>query len=58
MNGLLMEYLPILLFIGIAGGLSLVLMLVPLRYRPVQARSGEALPAYECGFNRLCAMRA
>ncbi len=34
MEGLLIEYLPILLFIGIAGGLSLVLMLVPFVIAP------------------------
>ena len=50
MQGLLMEYLPILLFIGIAGGLSLVLILVPFVIAPSNP-DAEKLSAYECGFN-------
>jgi NADH-quinone oxidoreductase subunit A len=50
MEGLLIEYLPILLFIGIAGGLSLVLMLVPFVIAPSKP-DPEKLSAYECGFN-------
>jgi len=49
MEGLLIEYLPILLFIGIAGGLSLVLMLVPFVIAPSKP-DPEKLSAYECGF--------
>ncbi|MEM6489951.1 MAG: NADH-quinone oxidoreductase subunit A [Pseudomonadota bacterium] len=50
MNDLLMEYLPILVFLGIATGLGLVLMLAAwvLAYR---APDSEKLSAYECGFN-------
>ncbi len=50
MEGLLIEYLPILLFIGIAGGLSLVLMGVPFVIAPAKP-DPEKLSAYECGFN-------
>jgi NADH-quinone oxidoreductase subunit A len=50
MNGLLMEYLPILIFIGIAGGLGLALILVPLVIAPSKP-DPEKLSAYECGFN-------
>jgi NADH-quinone oxidoreductase subunit A len=50
MNGLLMEYLPILIFIGIAGGLSLVLIAVPFVIAPSKP-DPEKLSAYECGFN-------
>jgi NADH-quinone oxidoreductase subunit A len=49
MEGLLIEYLPILLFIGIAGGLSLVLLLVPFVIAPSKP-DPEKLSAYECGF--------
>ena len=50
MQGLLMEYLPILLFIGIAGALSLVLIAVPFIIAPSNP-DAEKLSAYECGFN-------
>ncbi len=49
MNAFLLEYLPILLFIGIAGGLSVVLMVVPLIVAPSKP-DPEKLSAYECGF--------
>ena len=47
--GLLREYLPILIFLGIATGLSLLLVIASLivaRQRP----DSEKLSAYECGF--------
>jgi len=50
MNNLLVEYLPILLFIGIAGGISLLLMVIPLVIAPSHP-DPEKLSAYECGFN-------
>jgi NADH-quinone oxidoreductase subunit A len=50
MEGLLKEYLPILLFIGIAGALSLVFILVPFIIAPSNP-DPEKLSAYECGFN-------
>ena len=49
MEGLLIEYLPILLFIGIAGGVSLALLLVPFVIAPSKP-DPEKLSAYECGF--------
>jgi NADH-quinone oxidoreductase subunit A len=48
-NELLLEYLPILIFLGIAGGLAAVILLasyVLARQRP----DAEKLSAYECGF--------
>jgi NADH-quinone oxidoreductase subunit A len=50
MNGLLLAYLPILIFIGIAGALGLALILVPFVIAP-QIPDPEKLSAYECGFN-------
>jgi len=50
MNQLLMEYLPILIFIGVAGALSLVFLLVPFVIAPSKP-DPEKLSAYECGFN-------
>ncbi|HEX3808901.1 MAG TPA: NADH-quinone oxidoreductase subunit A [Rhizomicrobium sp.] len=50
MNGLLMEYLPILIFIGIAGALSTVFIIVPFVIAPSKP-DPEKLSAYECGFN-------
>jgi NADH-quinone oxidoreductase subunit A len=49
MNAFLLEYLPILLFIGIAGGLGLVLVLLPFVLAPSKP-DPEKLSAYECGF--------
>jgi NADH-quinone oxidoreductase subunit A len=49
MKGLLIEYLPILLFIGIAGAVSLALLLVPFVIAPSKP-DPEKLSAYECGF--------
>ncbi|MEL6336839.1 MAG: NADH-quinone oxidoreductase subunit A [Pseudomonadota bacterium] len=50
MTDLLAEYLPIVIFLGIAIALGLVLMLAAwvLAYR---APDSEKLSAYECGFN-------
>src|SRR6201996_1438034 len=45
-----MEYLPILLFIGIAGVVSLALLVVPFVIAPSNP-DAEKLSAYECGFN-------
>ena len=50
MNGLLIEYLPILLFIGIAGAVSIALVVVPMVIAPSHP-DPEKLSAYECGFN-------
>jgi NADH-quinone oxidoreductase subunit A len=49
MSALLLDYLPILIFLGIAlalGGLILIATLVLARQRP----DTEKLSAYECGF--------
>ncbi len=46
---MLREYLPILIFLGIAGGLSVVMVIASLivgRQKP----DSEKLSAYECGF--------
>ncbi len=49
MESLLLQYLPILIFLGIAGGLALVMVIASMivaRQRP----DAEKLSAYECGF--------
>ena len=50
MNTLLMEYLPILVFLGVAVGLGLVLVLAAALAAP-RDPDPEKLSAYECGFN-------
>ena len=50
MDELLREYLPILVFLGIAVGLGLVLILAAVIVAPKDA-DPEKLSAYECGFN-------
>ena len=47
---ILREYLPILVFLGLAVGLGLVLILAALIVAPRDA-DPEKLSAYECGFN-------
>src|ERR1700704_6957704 len=49
MDKLLLEYLPILLFIGLAAVLGGVLIAVPLLIAPSKP-DPEKLAAYECGF--------
>ena len=46
----LLEYLPILLFIGIAGVIATALVLAPIILAPSKP-DPEKLSAYECGFN-------
>jgi NADH-quinone oxidoreductase subunit A len=46
----LLEYLPILIFIAIAGMIATALVLVPLVIAPSKP-DPEKLSAYECGFN-------
>jgi NADH-quinone oxidoreductase subunit A len=46
----LLEYLPILLFIGIAGVIATALLVAPLVLGPSKP-DPEKLSAYECGFN-------
>ena len=50
MQNLLLEYLPILIFIAIAGAISLLLVAVPLVVAPSNP-DPEKLSSYECGFN-------
>jgi len=48
-DSLLLDYLPILIFLGIAGGLSAIILLasyIVARQNP----DSEKLSAYECGF--------
>ena len=50
MEALLAEYLPILIFLGLAIALGLVLILAAVVAAP-SAPDPEKLSAYECGFN-------
>lgn len=50
MESLLLEYLPILLFIGIAGVIALLFTVVPFIIAPTKP-DPEKLSAYECGFD-------
>ena len=50
MDKQLLEYLPILLFIAIAGVIATALILVPALIAPSKP-DAEKLSAYECGFN-------
>jgi NADH-quinone oxidoreductase subunit A len=50
MNGLLQDYLPLVVFVAVALGIGLALLVVPflVAYRQPDP---EKLSAYECGFN-------
>jgi NADH-quinone oxidoreductase subunit A len=50
MNAFLLEYLPIVIFLGIATVLGLVFVLLPLVLAPSNPDT-EKNSAYECGFN-------
>src|SRR6201746_2247237 len=50
MDKMLLEYLPILIFIGIAGVIATALILAPVILAPSKP-DPEKLSAYECGFN-------
>ncbi len=50
MDELLREYLPVVIFLGIAIALGLVLMLAAL-ILAVRRPDAEKISAYECGFN-------
>ena len=50
MDELLREYLPIIIFLGLAIGLGLVLMLAAMIIA-VRRPDAEKISAYECGFN-------
>ena len=49
MEQLLLEYLPILIFVGIGGVLGAALIVVPMVLAPYKP-DPEKLSAYECGF--------
>ena len=49
LNAMLQNYLPILIFLGVATGLSLVLMTLGFLFGPHKP-DAEKLSAYECGF--------
>ena len=49
-TNLLMEYLPIAVFIGVAGLIGLALMIAPFALA-VRNPDPEKVSAYECGFN-------
>jgi NADH-quinone oxidoreductase subunit A len=50
MTGLLNDYLPIVIFMGVAGFIAIALMIAPLALA-ISAPDPEKLSAYECGFN-------
>ncbi len=50
MERLLLEYLPILIFIGISGVIATALLVAPFILAPSKP-DPEKLSAYECGFN-------
>ena len=52
MDNLLLEYLPILVFLGIALGLGLVLLLAA-AIIAIRHPDPEIVSAYECGFNAI-----
>ena len=50
MNGILQNYLPLVVFIGVAGLIGLALLIAPFIVA-FQQPDPEKLSAYECGFN-------
>ena len=50
MNGILQNYLPLVVFIGVAAIIGLVLLIAPFIVA-FQQPDPEKLSAYECGFN-------
>ncbi|HEY5107796.1 MAG TPA: NADH-quinone oxidoreductase subunit A [Caulobacteraceae bacterium] len=50
MNAFLLQYLPIVIFLGIAAGLGAAFMLAAAIVAP-RAPDPEKLSSYECGFN-------
>jgi NADH-quinone oxidoreductase subunit A len=50
MDNLLVQYFPILLFLGLSGVLALVLLVLPMILAPSRP-DAEKTSAYECGFN-------
>ena len=50
MNGILQNYLPLVVFVGVAAAIGLVLLIAPFLVA-FQQPDAEKLSAYECGFN-------
>src|ERR1700744_3204533 len=50
MTGILQNYLPLVVFVGVAGLIGLALLIAPFLVA-VQQPDPEKLSAYECGFN-------
>ena len=50
MNALLLEYLPIVIFLGISAALGLLFIIAAWVLAP-KSPDSEKLSAYECGFN-------
>jgi NADH-quinone oxidoreductase subunit A len=50
MNGLLQDYLPLIIFVAVAAAIGLVLLIAPFIVA-YQQPNAEKLSAYECGFN-------
>jgi NADH-quinone oxidoreductase subunit A len=50
MSGLLQDYLPLIIFVAVAGVIGLVLLIAPFIVA-YQQPDPEKLSAYECGFN-------
>ena len=50
MTALIQDYLPIVVFIGVAAAIGLALMVAPFLVA-FRAPDTEKLSAYECGFN-------
>jgi len=50
MNELLLDYLPLVVFVAVAAGIGLALLVVPFIVA-FRAPDPEKLSAYECGFN-------
>jgi NADH-quinone oxidoreductase subunit A len=50
MNAFLLQYLPIVIFLGIAAALGVVFVIIPLVIAP-HAPDPEKNSSYECGFN-------
>src|SRR5437868_2181879 len=52
MSGILQSYLPLVVFVGVAGLIGLALLIAPFLVA-FQQPDPEKLSAYECGFNPL-----
>ena len=50
MNAFLLEYLPVIIFAGVAAFIGVLFIVLPLLLAPKNPDS-EKLSAYECGFN-------